>query len=111
MKEKTMEENAKNEQIVKLNEEQLQAITGGTGGRVSNFYHAPKDPDQYDEHMLIAQHKKEAEQALSDAYNYRIAGSKKEANKSLKDAAMHYDMIRHIDNNMRKESSRGLSQN
>ncbi len=103
-----MEGNTKIEQNLKLNEEQLQDITGGTGGRIQNFGGIPKT---YDEHMLIKQHTWEAEQALSDAYNYRIAGSKKEANKSIKDAAMHYDMIRHIYNNVKKEGGSGLSQN
>jgi hypothetical protein len=95
-----MEENTKNEQPMDLDEEQLQTITGGTGGRIQNFNHAPKDPNQYDAHMLIKQHEREAKQALNDAESFGIAGFKKEADKSFKDAKMHYDMIAHIYNNI-----------
>jgi len=92
-----MEEHTKSEPIVDLDEGHLQAVTGGTGGRIQNFAGIPRT---YDEKMLIAQHEKEARQALSDAENQLIAGSEKASIKSLKDAKMHYDMITHINNNV-----------
>jgi hypothetical protein len=106
-----MEENTKNEQPIGLDEEQLQAITGGTGGRVSNFYHAPKDPGQYDAHMLIKQHEREAKQALNDAENQLIARNKGEATKLFKEAKMHYDMITHITYNIIPKGSVAGDQN
>ena|SRR5690348_7112497 len=93
-----MEEHTKSEPIVDLDEGHLQAVTGGTGGRIQNFARIPRT---YDESMLIAQHEKEARQALYDAENQLIAGSEKPAIKSFKDANMHYDMITHINNNVR----------
>ncbi len=92
-----MEEHTTSEPVVNLDEGYLQAVTGGTNGRIQHFAGIPKT---YDERMLIAQHEKEARQALHDAENELIAGSEKQAAKSYKDAKMHYDMITHITNNV-----------
>ena len=93
-----MKEHTKSEQIVNLDEEQIHAVTGGTGGRIQNFVRIPRT---YDENMLLAQHEKEARQAWSDAEHYLIAGSEKQARASFNDAHMHYNMITHINNNLR----------
>ena len=57
-----MKEHTKSEQIVNLDEEQIHAVTGGTGDRIQNFVRIPRT---YDENMLLAQHEKEARQAWS----------------------------------------------
>jgi hypothetical protein len=94
-----MEENTKNKQLINLDEDQLQAITGGTGGRPSKFFNVPETPGVQ---TLLDQHQREAQQALSDAENFRIAGDKKKADKAFGEAKMHYDMMTHIYNNRTK---------
>ena|SRR5689334_7087041 len=94
-----MEEDTKTEQSLNLNEDQLQTITGGTGGRV-NTYFSVKDAANLDEKGLIKQHKREGDQAMSDAESLLIAGRKVKAVKSYKEATMHYNMITHISNNL-----------
>lgn len=96
-----MEENTKNKQLMNLDEDQLQAITGGTGGRPPAFH---KVPENYDEHWLLGEHQQQAEQALKDAENFKIAGNKGKADKAFGEATKHYDMMKHIYTNMTKNN-------
>ena len=96
-----MEENTKNKQLINLDEDQLQAITGGTVGRPPAFHNVP---ETYDEHWLLQEHQSQAAQALKDAENFKIAGNKGEADKAFGEATKHYDMMKHIYTNMTKNN-------
>ncbi len=85
-----MEEDTKTEQSLDVGEEQLQAITGGTGGRYI-VAHAADHVNPVA--VALEKHAYEAKQALNSAEFARLAGNKKGVNSAIKEANQHFEMI------------------